>query len=259
MADESTQPTESQDVEAESPKAPAVSRKKRDLRKILEAQRVAREGREYQLWQACGKQISSLRPTVGGSTFGAPRLLPASGERLCGVPMMRSPGPIYDVKTKPKPTTVLKDWGRGPRFLQADGQTGNAAARAVKTSTHASVFSKVYPYEEVSSPPPGSPAASLPRAATDSDVPSSARTPRRWKNGATWEEAERQRRRQAPHLIPDYNMLRFRYPIQPAWSFSATVHKKKQLLRDLLDDMPLEVGTAASDGAAAGAAASAAG
>lgn len=223
-------------------------RRKKEPRELLEAQRRDKEGREYQLWQACGRQITSTRKTNGTSAFGAPRVFP---NRRMPDPRDRAPGPKYSLP-EPRgnsPTLCLKNFGTIPRFHQDISETG--AAWVMSHNTNASPFSPVYPYQEA--PPPkanGSKAASDPEAVAE---PADGETgeaeaeisqgsvvvspsPRRAKSRMSWDEAKRLERRQA-HIMPDYNAMNTRFRGQPVYSFGSVREPQKRLFRDLRESI----------------------
>lgn len=213
-------------------------------------QRRDKEDKEYQIWQACGRQISSRHPTAGSSAFGASQLLPSNkvGER-----QPRSPGPgKYSNLIPPigsQPSAVLRGWGTVPRFYQAPSEHLKVTniAREEAHSTNASVFSPVYPYQEAPSHKPsldGEAAAEAAEgdavAAGEASPPASARaSPRRRPGHESWEDAERRKRREAQRL-PDYGGSVIKYKTVPAYSFGgggAYGHRrdKKFLFREMRD------------------------
>lgn len=147
-----------------TPKSVARHSTRRTHREVIAAEMRRQHLRELSHLQGCGKQVASTRRTARQVCFASPRVIdrskpagqPDSGRarELSEHPMVMTPGPMtYDLGGfTPRPSPILRDWGREPRFLEDPIQP---YAIPLHHSTNASPFSSTYPYAELEAGPEG--------------------------------------------------------------------------------------------------------
>lgn len=180
--------------------------------KLLELQRTRGEAHERLHFESCGRQITSVRSTNPVFTFGSPGRSTGAGRgsgrcrEICDHPSNRNPASAYMAPTTDVGNTVvLKGWGQERRFPD-DPSLTQASMSPIRHSTHASPFSRTYPYEE----PGKNPKAGAAAPAAGADGAAEPGPPR--PSLAPAEGAAQ----------PDYNVLRCQFPRTPQWSFGSS-------------------------------------
>lgn len=142
---------------------------RRSPRKVVEASEARRRERERQHWEGCGRQISSVRPTLPIPSIATPRVVESAQRRayvrhdltpatrldyvrcheIAEHPNVGNPSPdAYNVGGfTTGPSRILRDWGREPRFLE-DLPLAVQNMPELKKSTLATPFSRTYPWNE---------------------------------------------------------------------------------------------------------------
>jgi len=171
----------------------APRRSPKPAAKLLEARSARHESLEQQHLAACGKQVSSVRPTMPAPKFASPRVLSDGGNGRCREltehPSLENPAPAAAIPLEDcTRTQVLKGFGQDRRFMDDGPDTKNGAV-CIAHSTNASPFSPTYPWQG------GDKKVSLPDA---QDL-----------------------RRRHPQAVADFNCLHHKYASKPSWSFGS--------------------------------------
>lgn len=169
---------------------------------------------------AVGKQLNSNRKTLPCYSFSScsraevKHLRPSASDvrarEICLHPASAYPGPpllfapAYK-QTEFAPSCVAKDFGSDRRFLE-DSCFQQSGAAIIKHSTHASVFSTTYPYQE-----PARPEQSAINAETPSPTQGGKPSPR-----AAGGNSGR-----AACTDPDLNLQQMRFSKLPSYSFGS--------------------------------------